>query len=323
MKNVLVIRPGALGDAVLTLPALAHWKRAGAKAFTILATPASWRFLSPLCTDISILDFGAPKWAALFSDAPLPDSIQKQLAAFDSAILYLNADGECVCERLRAAGIADVKRIEPPMAGMAGSVHAAERLCPDRARSMMEETMREEEACIDRWLESTPEEIVAARLLLDFPPGAPYCVIHPGSGGRKKCWPARNYLLLARSLSARLKCNIVVCCGEAEADLIDHFSAQIDDAGMRLIMQKPLREVLAILRGARFFVGNDSGISHLAARVCRVLALFGPTSPDVWRPLGRAVKTVLAPNGELSKLEVADALTQCLELVPRSETPAC
>jgi heptosyltransferase-2 len=300
MKNVLVVRPGALGDAILTLPALAYWKRAGAETLTLLATPSSWGFLSPLSTDINVLDFGAPQWLALFSDSPLPIALQTQLAAFDTAIVYLNADGERVCDRLRAAGIENVQRIAPPVAGMTGSIHAAERLSPCSTPG--------DEFVIDRWLTSTSWS--------GHSENAPYFAVHPGSGGRRKCWPAENFVQLIRTLAPHSGIPVVLF-GEAESDRLDFFRAELADFEWRPIVQRPLREVLAILRGARFFVGNDAGVTHLAARVCPTLALFGPTSPEQWSPLGRAVKTVLAPNGELSKLGVETVRAKINDWLPR------
>jgi heptosyltransferase-2 len=69
-------------------------------------------------------------------------------------------------------------------------------------------------------------------------------------------------------------------------------------------VQQPLRDVLTLLHLSRFYVGNDSGITHLAARATRMLAIFGPTDPAQWAPIGARVKVLRAPGGKLDMLSV-------------------
>lgn len=306
MKRVLVVRPGALGDAILTLPALAQLRVAGVEKVSILGTPSSWRFLAPNLSDIELFDFGGSEWLGLFSNSPLSALAIHTLKECDTAIVYLNAEhGEQVCTRLSAAGIKHVLRIDPPLAGMTGDTHAADRLCSIQSSHDANH--------IDRWLASTTDEIETAQRARRLNTGTAYFAIHPGSGGKQKCWPSEFYVELLRSIQTRTDLIPVVLLGEAEEKLQAHFSAL---NGVRIVAQRSLREVLAILRGARFYVGNDSGISHLAARATRTLALFGPTSPAQWRPLGADVKTMLAPNGDLRKLSVEHVLAHLSDWLP-------
>ncbi len=107
-------------------------------------------------------------------------------------------------------------------------------------------------------------------------------VIFPGSGSPKKNWPARNFIRLAVKLS---NCaSPVAVLGPAEEDLVVVFRK----AGLPVIKDLELGAVAAIARMASCFVGNDSGVSHLAATVgARGVVLFGPTDPARWRPLGQ------------------------------------
>jgi ADP-heptose:LPS heptosyltransferase len=65
---------------------------------------------------------------------------------------------------------------------------------------------------------------------------------------------------------------------------------------------------LALLTVSRFYVGNDSGVTHLAARCCPTVALFGPTDARVWRPLGRAVRVADANSDNMEALAVEDVI---------------
>ncbi len=104
-------------------------------------------------------------------------------------------------------------------------------------------------------------------------------VVHPGSGGRDKCWPMEHF----RELIDQLPGDVPMICGEVEGKLPGaRFCATLD-------------ELAGVLETARLFVGNDAGPTHLAAAMgVPTVALFGPTDPQRWAPIGPAV-TVLAP----------------------------
>jgi ADP-heptose:LPS heptosyltransferase len=100
-------------------------------------------------------------------------------------------------------------------------------------------------------------------------------IMHPGSGGAAKCWPHFSALLD----SVR---DATVLLGPSE---IGFRTSSPTLRGLSLL------EVADELRRCRCFVGNDSGITHLAAYLaCPTIALFGPTDPRVWGPVGRRVE---------------------------------
>ena len=67
----------------------------------------------------------------------------------------------------------------------------------------------------------------------------------------------------------------------------------------------PLRVLAGRLAGAGLYLGNDSGVSHLAAAAgAPTLALFGPTDPAVWSPVGPRVETVASPDRTMAGLDV-------------------
>ena len=72
-----------------------------------------------------------------------------------------------------------------------------------------------------------------------------------------------------------------------------------------------LYELAKWLASARLYIGNDSGITHLAAAVgTPVVAIFGPTDPAVWAPRGERVAVV--SGGSLDAIEVDEVLVQAL-----------
>lgn len=114
-------------------------------------------------------------------------------------------------------------------------------------------------------------------------------VIHPGSGGGHKCWHLDNFLSVARVI-AKEGVEVVFLFGPAEVERFSESAiAQIRAIG-KLLTNLSLAEVLGVLGCSRGYIGNDSGITHLAAAVgIKTVAVFGPTDPAIYAPLGPAV----------------------------------
>jgi ADP-heptose:LPS heptosyltransferase len=107
-------------------------------------------------------------------------------------------------------------------------------------------------------------------------PASDQVILHPGSGSLAKCWPH------FRQLAYRLK-SPAFLIGPAERDFDSGSYPRYEDL--------TLCEASDLLSRARAFVGNDSGITHLAGYLgCPTLALFGPTDPAVWGPVGRRIR---------------------------------
>lgn len=125
------------------------------------------------------------------------------------------------------------------------------------------------------------------RLAISPGPRSHDVVIHPGSGGRHKNWPTDRYATLARRLLNDGH-RVAWCRGPAEADCPV-------PPGCDLLAIPGLIDLAGVLAAARLYIGNDSGISHLAAAVgCKVAVLFGPTDPRVWAPRGHRVCIIQA-----------------------------
>ncbi len=124
-------------------------------------------------------------------------------------------------------------------------------------------------------------------------------VIHPFSGSRRKNWPLERY----RELAAQLPCSVEWTAGPEE-----HLPQAARFANLKLLADW--------MAGARLYIGNDSGITHLAAAIgMRTLALFGASAPEIWAPRGGNV-TVLQcdPIEQLQIDEVLSAANRLLDL---------
>jgi ADP-heptose:LPS heptosyltransferase len=143
------------------------------------------------------------------------------------------------------------------------------------------------------------EDAQASAFLADRLP-AGFLAIHPGSGALAKNWPLERFAELAGQLGPG---PFLLVEGPAEAG-----------AGLGLgeappfvrASQLPLRTLGAVLARAGLFVGNDSGVSHLAAAWgAPTLALFGPTDPGTWSPVGRQVVVARSATSSMADLPLA------------------
>jgi ADP-heptose:LPS heptosyltransferase len=152
-----------------------------------------------------------------------------------------------------------------------------------------------------------PRDIEAATARLRHSGLAPqsFLLILPGSGSRAKNWPAENFIALAKRVEPQLRSLCLL--GPAEAELTEIFRA----AGIITLEGLELGEVAGIAAQARVFVGNDSGVSHLAsASGASGVVLFGPTDPDRWRPLDRVDVMRSESMAKLSVDSVEAAITR-------------
>ncbi len=134
-----------------------------------------------------------------------------------------------------------------------------------------------------------------------------FVAIFPGSGAAAKNWPAANFVAIAERLVAPLRPLIIL--GPAENALEPIFAAR----RLPLLCNLELAEVAAIMRRAAGFVGNDSGVSHLAAAAgAPGLAIFGPTDPERWRPRGRVAIIRREPLAMTTVVEVMDILLRVI-----------
>ena len=143
-------------------------------------------------------------------------------------------------------------------------------------------------------LPTVPEaEQTADRFLREAHLGRGFVALNPGAGWESRVWPAEHYGLLARSLGEQLNIpSTVVWAGGDEHRAAERIREK--SAGHAVLAPRTsLRELAALLRRARLFVGSDTGPLHLAGAVgTRCVGLYGTTHPSASGPYGRAHRVV-------------------------------
>jgi len=129
-----------------------------------------------------------------------------------------------------------------------------------------------------------------------------FLAIHPGSGSPRKNWPPDRFAALAERLAAGG--SFLLIEGPADAEAAAPVSCLPSAVRARDV---PPRVLGAMLAHAGLYVGNDSGVSHLAAAWgAPVLALFGPTDPAQWAPVGPRVNVLRGKDERMDSLALED-----------------
>jgi heptosyltransferase-3 len=302
VNRILVIRGGAIGDFILTLPALKALRDAHQHArieilgYKHIAGLVENRFYAQA---IRSIEYG-PLSAFFAGNSVLPGELRSYFESFDLIISYLYDPDRVFESNLHRCGVKNYvrgpARIDPPTDSFAvanNSRHAARQL----ARPIEQLGLRVDDLSARIYLSGQDREF-AADFLRDLP--RPVLAIHPGSGSENKNWPIENWIELARSdFPASL-----IISGEADEAQRARLQSEWNDQPVRFATNLPLIHLAAVLEQS-IFIGHDSGISHLAAAAgARCILLFGPTDPAIWAPLNENVQVLSAPNNDLRLLDV-------------------
>lgn len=303
--RLLVIRGGAIGDFILTLPAIrllreafpdAHLEILGYRHIVALA---EGRFYADAIRSIeysAMSGFFVPR-------SELAPDLAGYFAGFQQVVSYLFDPDGFFESNVRRAGVKNFLRA---YAKIDDSEHAAKQL----ARPLQSLALYLEDHA------ATVHPTDADRAVADAFFGevrGELVAIHPGSGSPKKNWPLDRWRELGSRLLGR-GAELLLVGGEADAAQF----ATLRDAwrGLRIREARdlPLPHLAAILERCSLFLGHDSGISHLAAAVgTRCVLLFGPTDPAIWAPANPNVTVLEAPDGDLARLGVTSVATALSE----------
>jgi heptosyltransferase-3 len=242
-----MIRPGGIGDCILSLPAMEHLRSDYTEVWVPTAIVPLIRFAEARAIATTGID------SLGLAGVDPPAALMARLRQFDSIISWYGSNREEFREQMRQLGLPFqfLAALPDPCA----RIHAA-----------------------DFFLRQAGGESVPAVPKIECEPSerADFAVIHPFSGSAGKNWPLNRF----REVAARLALPVRWCAGPEEGlEGAERF--------------ENLYDLACWLATARVYIGNDSGITHLAAAVgTPVVAIFGTTDPVVWAPRGERVRVV-------------------------------
>ena len=290
--RILVIRPGALGDALLTLPALQALRSAfPAAEIELMGSLGVLRWLLGRSVVSAVSSFDRAGLGALFQEDSQPtDGLRSYLGEFDWIVSYATppehvfaqnllrfAPGRVVCFDVRPRDGLQIHmstHLQMPLRDL--GIDA----CSEPPRISL--TLSDQQAAEKWWAE---QELDSSWVV----------AVHPSSGSPAKNWPAQRFAAVARHLQEEWGAPVLLVSGPADNRPVAVVQAAVRNGRCILLDSLPLECLAAILARCKLYLGNDSGVSHLAAAVgTPTVVIFGPTDPAVWSPQGAAVQVLQA-----------------------------
>jgi heptosyltransferase-2 len=305
--KILVIRGGAIGDFILTLPAIAALRRQFPSVYLeVLGYPhiAQLAMAGGLVNHVQSIEAAA--LAGFFArNGKLAEHLVDYFSEFDLILSYLY-DPDHIFQTNVGLCTGAQFIVGPHRADEQRRMHATKAYLEPLERLAIFEA------------DPIPRLCLSSRSSPPVPRPAPAktLALHPGSGSDRKNWPEERWAELLQHLLNFTAYNLLLVGGEAEGERLQRLAAALPLVRSRVAQSLPLADLARLLATCQAFIGHDSGISHLAAAVgLPGLVLWADTVEEVWRPPSASVVVLRHPAG-LEKLPVEKVLQQ-LQRLPR------
>lgn len=299
--KILVIRGGAIGDFILTLPALAALRRQFPQVYLeVLGYPhiAQLALAGGLVDRVQPIE--ARALAGFFArNGELAENLCDYFSGFDIILSYLYDPDE-----IFKTNVARCRR---------GQFIAGPHRPDEKERTHATEVFLKP---LERLAIFDADPV--PRLVLDPRPSSRVAqlALHPGSGSERKNWPEARWVALIVQLLNSTGFRLLLVGGEAEGERLQRLAAALPPARCSVAKSLPLAELAVRLRSCVAFVGHDSGITHLASALgVPTLALWADSVEEVWRPQGERL-TIVREVAGIASVSVERVLRE-LELLLR------
>jgi len=306
-SKILVVRGGAIGDFVLTLPAIRLLREGfGQSDIEILGYQHIVEMVAGryYATKTRSIEYG-PLARFFAPGLKLSEELVEYFGGFQQVVSYLFDPDGFFEANIRRCGVKNYLQAW-------GAVHEEEHVARQLARPLERLALFLEEPAAQ--LFPSMEDELAAMQFLGDSIHSPLLAVHPGSGSSQKNWPMERWLEWMQLLySWDPKPVLLVCGGEADQNRLQVIHQSFEQE-MLMAQSLPLPVLAAVLAKVRLFVGHDSGISHIAAAVgAPSVLLFGPTNPNVWAPVNPKVEIIRSTNGQLTDIELETVIRKTSE----------
>jgi heptosyltransferase-2 len=304
--KILIIRGGAIGDFILTLPAIAAVRRQFPEAhLEVLGYPHIAQLAAAGGLVNRVQSIEARALAGFFARRGiLAEDLAEYFSEFDIIVSYLYDPDDIFKTNIARCSTAQFV-VGPYRPNEAEKVHAAkvylrplERFAIFDADPMPRLTVGEAQNIIQTSAEKNGDSSAFATLRRDKQDACPTIVLHPGSGSEKKNWPELRWADLLQHLVHSTDFKLLLVGGEAEGERLQRLAAALPLTRTRVAQSLPLTDLARLIQAGAAFVGHDSGISHLAAALgLPGIVLWGNTAEEIWRPPQERVAILKHPGG--------------------------
>lgn len=335
-KNILIIRNGALGDCILTLPVITSLKKAFPEAYIKVMGNPTILTLMQNQLDGTIPNNILGLYTLYGKGGNIPENIKQELGSFDLAISYSPDPDGFFIQNLKKIGIPRVINGALPPVDKLQTPITELLLAPLKKEGIP--VSFDPPQIVPSFLDREMAEIFFQSANNSGKERQPIVAIHPGSGSPKKCWPKEKFAEIIKWAKKNLEATILLISGPTDKPITQGIMPLLKGYYTIMAEDLPLTLLSAILERCTVYVGNDSGVTHLAGAVgVPTLALFGPTDFQIWGPKNEKVKCLhpLYPCSPcspkqmaacshpacLESLSVATVKKSLLSLLPRFYIP--
>lgn len=296
MNSILIVHQGAIGDFILSLPAVEAIHRFYLEAhFYFIAHPSIVEILQRRPYFKQVFDCSDRCWTSLYSsEGNVTGVVHDLLPQVESSFVFGRPASQIIADNLANHLGNPAHRLDPFPE-------------PDHRLGVSDYQCRQLEK-IGISATPPPDAIIAPPhhsvlevrdfLSRNLGPKDRFVLLHPGSGSKQKLWAVAGWLSVINKLSAHPNIRFALLQGPADAVIVQHLRSQLESNFLIPVENWQLGTLAALMREADLYLGNDSGITHLAAASgTPTIALFGPTDPQVWRPQGPRVSIIRWPPG--------------------------
>lgn len=290
-KRILIIRTGGLGDTLLLWPAVVAIRRRFATAqIEVMGYHERCALLKAAEGADRALDIEGSGYHHLLDiRGTLPPEVCSRFGAYDVVVAFAAPGDFVLAENLSACGVREVHAFLPfPSSGEL--IHVAKHC---------QRCILEADLGLDGPEISIPVSDSERAAGLDIVRRAGIysnrlAIILPGSGSAQKNWLAGRFAALLKILRVE-SLDPVLLEGPADKNAIKSVNSYLVESAVPVLRDLSPSDLKCVLANARLFVGNDAGPTHLAALVgVPTVAIFGPSNPLLWKPLGATVELVSA-----------------------------
>jgi heptosyltransferase-2 len=300
--KILVIRGGAIGDFILTLPALAALRQQFPAAhLEVLGYPHIVQLAEAGGLVNRVQAIEARGLASFFArGGDLPEDLRDYFSEFNIIISYLY-DPDGIFQE-------NVQRCSP------GQFIVGPHRPDESARTHATRVFLQP---LERLAIFDADAVPRLALVLRPSTCDPVLALHPGSGSERKNWPEQKWAELIAQVLATTSVNLLLVGGEAEGERLQKLVAALPPTRVTVARNLPLAELARRLQGCVGFVGHDSGITHLAAALgLPCVVLWAHTVEEIWRPQGERVQ-ILRETAGLHNLGVARVMAELATMLSR------
>ncbi len=290
---MLIIHQGALGDFILALPVLETLRRTSDNSkIHIMGYPRILELVENRFYADRIFSIDQRGMATFFvKDGSFDPMLSQFFKEFDFLVIFGKDSESTFIKNLRKVSEGRILHVNsfPPWGER---IHLTDHLLRELSRYGFKSFSSKPRIFLNNEDRQWAERFWKANGI-DYKGEMEFIAIHPGSGSKKKVWPLDKFLNISKYIEEHLRKRLLLIIGPAEGGEIQRLFERKGFNNLIIAKGLSLLQLASVIEGCKLYIGNDSGISHLASALgIPTIAIFGPTDPKVWSPRGENVSVI-------------------------------